>query len=254
MDVLLLKKIVASFMLPPGIFIVFSCIAGFMLIRRKRRTAGMMSVGTGCLLWICSMSSTAHFLMAQIEDGLRVPANPRGDVIIVLGGGVYEQARDFSGVGVPTEDALVRLVTGARLYRRLRLPILVSGGAAAGKVPEALVARRLLLELGVPPDKILVEVQSRDTSENARYCHIICTRRGLLHPLLITSGYHMPRSLAAFRREGMVVVPFPAFIKSGYGRPLHPVYDFIPDAGALAMTSAVLKERLGLLFYCLGGT
>ena len=253
MDIFFLKKTVTAFLLPPGIFILLLCISGILLITHKRRKAGIFNIATGGLLWIAALSPVGNRLMANIEQGQNIPVEIQGDVIILLGGGIYPYARDFTGTGVPSEDMLSRVVTAVRAQKRLHLPILVSGGAIAGRTPEAVVVRRFLLDLGVPAEKILVEDKSRDTTENARYCRSICSRHGFRRPLLITSGYHMRRSVFAFGREGMKVAPLPAFLRSSTTATNYLFIDFMPNADALATTSAVLRERIGLLFYKLGG-
>ncbi|MEJ2697851.1 MAG: YdcF family protein [Candidatus Sulfobium sp.] len=184
--------------------------------------------------------------MKGLETGLTIPANPRGDVIILLGGGAREGAKDLTGVGAPSEDTLARIVTAVRLEKRLHVPVIVSGGAVfPWKKSEAPVDRRFLMDLGVQGDRIIVEDKSRDTFENARYVKEICEKRRFKNPVLVTSAYHMRRSLLMFRKFNMGVTPVPAGFRAWdrkYGWA-----DYLP--GDLAASRTAFREYVGLLYY-----
>src|SRR5690606_34882032 len=82
--------------------------------------------------------------------------------------------------------------------------LLLSGESAAPAVASFLEAA------GIAPDRIVLERVSRNTYENAILV------RELLEPrpgdtwLLVTSAWHMPRAVGAFRQAGFDVVPWPA--------------------------------------------
>ncbi|KAF0218893.1 MAG: hypothetical protein FD174_2676 [Geobacteraceae bacterium] len=244
-----IKKFLTAFLLPPGIFIVLLFCSGVWLARRKNWKAGVFNAVLALLLWFCSTAPFADFLMGGLEKGAKIPASLHGDVIILLGGGIYEYARDLSGRGTPSEEALSRLVTAVRAQKRMNVPVIASGGAwLKGGTSEAGVLKRFLTDLGVPESMIVVEERSRDTAENARYCREICARYGFRKPLLVTSSYHMRRSVAAFNRAGVTTQPLPAFIITGV-REEYSLFHYLPSVGALRCTSAALHEYLGLMFY-----
>ena len=56
--------------------------------------------------------------------------------------------------------------------------------------------RELLIEDGIPPEKVIAEVRSEDTSENIRHAWEILEGMGCTRPLVVTSDYHLPRALA----------------------------------------------------------
>ena len=142
-----------------------------------------------------------------------------------------------------------RLVTAVRLQRRLQVPILVSGGVVfAGRPAEAPIIRRFLTDLGVPSGKIILEEQSRDTVDNARFCREILHRHGFHHPLLVSSAYHLPRALRAFQACGVPVTAVPANFLAGPRQPLNWA-DLLPSPGVFQASTIALREYLGLLFY-----
>lgn len=230
------KKAVSPFLLPPGIFVLILICSGFFFFRRSFRM-GMLNIGTGLLIWLLSISPVTDRLMHGLEAGLKVPRNPQGDVIVMLGGGV-------SG-GVPTADTFGRIVTTASLYRVLHVPIIVSGGGVyAWRKAEAPIDAQYLEDLGVPPEDILPEDKSRDTLENARYTKKICDAHHFTAPLLVTSAYHMKRSLLCFRHEKMHVTAVPADLETA--RPKYGWRDYLPlDLGP---SVTCLHEYLGILY------
>jgi uncharacterized SAM-binding protein YcdF (DUF218 family) len=247
--VFLFKKIISSFLLPPGCFIVLLIGAGIWFISRRRRSCGIFAIAMGMLLWGMSLAPVSNYLMKGLERGIAIPARIHGDVIVLLGGGASDGVRDLSGTGAPCDEMMSRLVTAVRVHRRTGLPVIVSGGAI-GKTdtPEAWIVQRVLQDLGVPPRKILVEDQSRDTGENARYVAEVCARNGFRNPLLVTSAYHMKRSLLIFQRNRLEVTPLPASFRYDAHDEITP-YTFLPSIANLSGTATALREHLGLLFY-----
>ena len=78
--------------------------------------------------------------------------------------------------------------------------------------------------------------------------------------LLVTSAFHMPRSLATFRqRSGLTVIPlacdYQLPTRELYGKPTpgSVALGLMPDAQALSLSSMALKEHLGLAIYRLKG-
>ena len=87
-----------------------------------------------------------------------------------------------------------------------------SGGSPAlfvSEAPEAEFAARLLRDFGIDPERIQIEEQSRNTVENAVFSRLIAQPKPGERWLLVTSAYHMPRSIGAFRKAGFAVEPYP---------------------------------------------
>lgn len=244
-----LKKLITPFLLPPGLIILIALAALIGSLSRKNSRAAWVCFFISTLLWIFSIAPTADFLLGGLESGLLIPESPRGDVIIMLGGGVHSQTPDLSGRGSPDAGTMERLVTAARLHRRLNIPILVSGGNGyRDGTAVAPIAARFLVDLGIPPAMVLVESQSRDTYENAQFCKRLCHQKGLQHPILVTTGYHMKRALNSFESVGLKVTPYPC------GLTVYPRQSFhwrrlLPHAASLHTTAMALHEWLGRIYY-----
>ena len=245
-----LKKIAASLLLPPGVLILLIGAVGLMLMYSRRWRLGLANIVIGLILWILSVAPVSNGLMRGLESGLSFPANPSGDVIILLGGGLISGVPDIDGKGAPTASSMGRIVAAARLYRRLELPIIVTGGRVYADidVAEATVARRFLVDLGVPEDRIIEEDRARDTAQNARLTAVICRQRGFSRPILLTAAYHLKRARMAFDAAGMPVTVFPAYFLGTRDRAYAPRH-LLPSAEALYTSIQALHEYLGIWYY-----
>jgi len=244
-----LKKFLAPFLLPPGIFISLLIISGLWSLAKKCWKIGLINILIALLMWSLSTTLVSGMIMRGLESDLKIPDNPDGDVIILLGGGVYDNVPDLSGIGSPSEDMTTRIITAVRLQKRLDIPIIISGGAVfKGTTSEAPIIKRFLIDLGVPAGKIIIEDQSRDTLENAYNTKIICENKGYSKPMLVTSGLHMKRSVLSFDKMDMKVIPIPANLKtSSYKHNIG--RDYLPDSTSFSNSAYAIHEYLGLLFY-----
>jgi len=248
-DVFGAKFVLQHLLLPPGIFIVLlAAVAIRALVHRQWRTGVLVLVLAGALDAL-SAGPVADRLIGGLEERYAIPAHPEGDVIILLGGGVSGGAPDLTGRGFPSDGMLPRVITAARLQKKLGVPVVVSGGKVFDHLEaEAPVVGRVLADLGVPAEKIVPEGNSRETSENARFTKRILDGKGFRAPLLVTSAYHMPRSVALFRKAGIPVTPVPAGFRTWKGK-TYRWADYLPSADGLFRSTIALREYLGLA-YC----
>jgi uncharacterized SAM-binding protein YcdF (DUF218 family) len=144
---------------------------------------------------------------------------------------------------------LERLRYGAFLQRETGLPVYVTGGSPPEEYPPIgqLMARVLEREYGITPSE--VEDRSRTTWENAAFSAPMLQRDGVDRVLLVTSAWHMPRAVEAFERVGLRVTPAPTYFihreaggDTRYG-------DWLPSAGAFAVSYFALHEYLGRAWY-----
>lgn len=253
LSILALKHIVSCLLLPPGIFILFLLAITVRALARKRWEPGLLAFLLAAALYALSIQPVADRLLRGLEARYAIPAEPQGDVIVLLGGGVYGAANDLTGIGFPSEEMLPRIVTAARLQRRLEVPVVVSGGKVFGhSATEAPIVGRVLADLGVPPGKIVLEGRSRDTSENARYTKRVLDAMKVRRPLLVTSAFHMRRSVMAFGKAGIAVTPVPSGFRTWAGRTTGWT-DYMPSSATLLHSSIALREYLALAWFGIAG-
>jgi uncharacterized SAM-binding protein YcdF (DUF218 family) len=212
--------------------------------------------GSMLALAICVFSPIGALLLRPLEDRFPVPSAdmPAPTGIIVLGGSLDEDLSEARGQ-LTLMTAAERLTSGvalARFYPQARL--VFTGGTAAlspHDAGESVGVRRLWLSLGVPEERMTFEGKSRNTWENA-----VFTRR-LINPkpeerwLLVTSAWHMPRSVGIFRQAGFNVTPYPVDYRT-YGdardwRPARPLSD------QLSMLDYAVHEWIGMVAYHMTG-
>lgn len=260
----LLSKLLPLLLYPLGLALLLQLAA---LLGRGRRWSPWAAGAGLLLLWLSATPWISRSLVWALEEqASRLTPNPlpRADAVLVLGGGLRPALPPRRGVEVA--EAGDRLLTGVSLLRQGKAPwLLVSGGAvsfsAGDPAPsEARSAARLATELGVPPQRIVLSDQARNTAEEAEALQRIARQRGWRSVLLVTSATHLPRSVATFRRRTtLTIVPVASdFLlpdRHSLGRPTAAsvVLNLLPSADALATTTLVLKEHLGQLAYRLRG-
>ncbi|MBR2214258.1 MAG: YdcF family protein [Selenomonadaceae bacterium] len=239
-----LLKFGAGWLLPPGTFILLLLFLVWRLWKKNERRIAAALAGVTFVLYLFCTSLLAEALMSRLENAYPVPDNPQGDVIIMLGGGALPDTHDVDGAGTLCASPANRLLTAARLQRKLNIPVLLSGGKVyddSGE--EAKIAARVLEGLGVPPEMILVETRSINTNQNARFSAEILSEQGLTRPILVTSAFHMKRSVLNFTEYGVKVLPYPADYLTNPEHTFH--YNKLkPSADALRDNVTVLQEAL----------
>ncbi|ASA22165.1 YdcF family protein [Paenibacillus donghaensis] len=241
-----LIKFIYSFVLPPGIFVVLLLGMVVWLWKHNRRPAQVLLAVT-LLLYLSMTPLVSDTLISSLERQYTQPAAVEGDVIVVLGGGATSGTPDLDGEGNLGGSAANRLLTAARLYRQTGLPILFSGGQVyADSGNEADIARRQLIGLGIPEEDVLAENRSLNTAQNASNTAGLMAEHGFARPILVTSGFHMPRSMALFKRAGLTALAYPTDYQASRPMSLY-ANKFTPFAGAVSTTGVALKEYLGLL-------
>lgn len=127
--------------------------------------------------------------------------DPRGDVLIVLGGNVQDD-------GLLGGSSYWRAVYAARAWREGGWREIVVTGGGRLSTPIALPIRDFLIASGVPASAIRVETRSNSTRENALFTkEMLAATPG--RKVLLTSDYQMFRAVHVFRGAGLDVIPRP---------------------------------------------
>jgi uncharacterized SAM-binding protein YcdF (DUF218 family) len=119
-------------------------------------------------------------------------------VIVIFGAAVRPDGRPSDALRQRVEAALG---CGVGVPAPLYLPTGAKGRHGAS---EASVMARLLRELGVPVERIVLEETGTDTLSSVRAVVRILRNRGLSAPVYVaTSGYHLPRCRMLLRIAGI---------------------------------------------------
>ena len=151
-----------------------------------------------------------------------------------------------------------RIVHTVQLYKLgLIDKILISGGSARIidiKEREADSFREVMMLMGVPDSVITVENETRNTHESAMEVKNILERSGYTSNdcLLITSAFHMRRSLACYEKVGLTIDPFSTDFYA-HQSTYYPDAVLIPKLDALIIWHKLVHEWVGLAAYWIAG-
>jgi uncharacterized SAM-binding protein YcdF (DUF218 family) len=258
---LFLSKLLPLFLYPLGFACLLMVIALGLIWKKPRWAAGCLGVALVILL-VSSSEWTAQKLTHSLEfQNIVVNALPTADAIVVLGGATSPQSPPRPWVDLHHESD--RIFYGAQLFREGKAPkIILSGGRMdwANKddsSSESADMVKVLEFVGIPATALIQEPTSLNTRQNAVNVKQIMDAQGMKRILLVTSAFHMPRSLAIFKKLGIDAIAAPTDFRTLYPRASisaeSALLSTLPTAEHLANTSKALKEYVGLVIYWLRG-
>jgi uncharacterized SAM-binding protein YcdF (DUF218 family) len=245
------------FVVEPSNLLALLTLIGVMLAftRRARLGRALAALGIAGLLTL-GLTPAANWIILPLEMRFPVPVleGRHIDGIIVLGGAVQERQTLTHGPLALNDagDRVTALLALANRFPQAR--VMFTGGAgvySAAPKPEAEVLRDHIVSLGLPEGRVQFESNSLDTYQNAVFS------RDLLKPkpgetwLLVTSAWHMPRSVGCFRQAGFEVLAYPVDFRTGGWGDRTRGFSSLSDG--LRRTEVATREWLGLAVYWLSG-
>lgn len=239
----------ASSVLLPYTLIVLAILALALWAVARRWPGRWAWLGAALGLVACSNALVASALAATLERSVPEGSLPsRPPALVVLSGGMLPGP---DGRPVLATDSLVRTIYAAQLQRRLQPDWIVATGGPTTRVPGggsiAAAMRDLLVQLGSPAERILVEGASQSTYENAVFTARLLERKRIRQVVLVTEALHMPRALRVFRATGLEVTPAPCCGIAQRGPSWKDVW--LPSPGAAVTVQRVGHEWIGLAWY-----
>jgi uncharacterized SAM-binding protein YcdF (DUF218 family) len=204
------------------------------------------------LLALAAFSPLGNLLLYPLESRFPPwdPSRGAPDGIIVLGGSIDTDlsAAHHTPVVAHAADRMFAPAELARRYPNAR--IVFTGGTAnlvSTESREADYSAPILESLGISKERLLLERDSRNTWENAIFTRQLVAPKPGERWLLVTSAFHMPRSIGIFRRAGFEVEAYPVDWRMG-GRDELFAFTRIGQDG-LGKTDVAVREWIGLLTY-----
>ncbi|GMQ31105.1 YdcF family protein [Algoriphagus confluentis] len=241
-----------SFLAMPLTIVLILILSGTIFLKRKWGKK-LLWAGIGLLLFFTNPFLSNLALLAWEPDFKSFEGIENHEIGIVLTGvtnlskTTYD--RTFFNKGAD------RITHALQLYRMGKIKkILITGGQGLNPVnpqTEAELLKRFLIMTGMPEADILIEDQSKNTAQNARFTKAFLEKNGISADqefVLITSAFHMTRAKGCFDKVGLKTVTFPADYYS------HEVmYDLpsliFPDSYSLEYWTKLFKEWTGILVY-----
>lgn len=258
-----LKKTIGYWLMPLPLSLALLALGLILLFTRRQRLARaalllalLLPVVLGNKLASVALVrplETRFAAIPEITSGKPLPATlAECRYVAVLGSG------NGNTPGLPALSLLSiagrgRLIEGVRLMRALPNAKLIVCGPGDKDRPDipthAVVLARAAMSLGIPEDRIELIDHARDTEEETA---AIQRKVGPARVALVTSAFHMPRSMALARHAGLDAVPCPTDYSS-HADGTWGLADLLWDIESLDRSTRAVRERLGLLWITLRG-
>ncbi len=250
------SKLLALFTQP--LWWVIALLATACLVVRRRPVLGQRLTGAAlAILLTLGWQTIPDFFLRALENRYAElsPQAPLNDYVgvIVLGGGTESGHVAQARAQALVTDAAERLTAPVALLRRNpHLQVVYTGGEGewSGVGPsEAQRARMFFESMGLTDQQVHYESVSRNTFENA----VLTAQLANIDPrqrwLLVTSAFHMPRSMATFAKAGWNVTAYPVDFRTGAATP----WSRYSLREGVTHWQLLLHEYLGLLAYRITG-
>jgi uncharacterized SAM-binding protein YcdF (DUF218 family) len=246
-----------GYLLLPANFLIGLGLTGAILMATRFAGLGRKLVVVAVLLLlICGLSPLGNILLYPLEQRFPPWDAARGapDGIIVLGASIEADLSAAHGTPV-VRSAPDRIIAAAALAHRYpNARVVFTGGSAnllSNDAREADFAGSIFESLGIDRSRLVMERRSRNTHENAVFSKALLMPKDGERWLLVTSAFHMPRSVGLFRNAGFAVEPYPVDWRVG-GRGDLLTFTSVALDG-LGRTDMAVREWLGLTAYRVTG-
>ena len=231
---------------PIGLILILLAIACY-----KRSRAWILAAAA--TLMLLGSSAFSSWLIGTLEFAYPVVAPvaaPHTDAIVVLGG-ITRTTQTHPGARFDLSDSAERIDEGARLYHAGVAPVMILTSGGQGRGEEGDHLRRFLIDdLHVPAEAIVHTGRlSHKTAEESANVRVLLRERGWGRVTVVTSAYHMPRSMLLFRKQGIDAAAHPVDFRS-FRDATEPVgTNWFPRTDFLNQTEVALREYYGIVYY-----
>ena len=242
-------------LLQPGNLLLLCLLAGVFLLLRGRRRGELLVVLSAIGFLLLAVAPIGPAMLLVLEQRFaRTPKLPdRIDGILVLGGAVDPRISLAHGETV-FNGSVTRVLAGVALARHHPEAKLALVGGEGELFPVGFAESRatsgFVLEEGIPATRIIIEDRSRSTHENAVFAKELIRPVPGQNWVLVTSAFHMPRAVAAFRAVDWPVIPYPVDFKVDPRTGLRANFNLLEGIGTSTIAG---KEWVGLVSYRLLG-
>ena len=248
----ILSKTLGALLLPTNFLIGVGVVGAVLMVTRFAALGRKLVMASVLLLVVCGLSPLGTMLLYPLEQRFPPWDAARGapDGIIVLGASIEADLSAAHGTPV-VRSAPDRIIAAAALAHRYpNARIVFSGGSAnllSNDAREADFAGAVFESLGIDKSRLIMERRSRNTLENAEFSKALVVPKEGERWLLVTSAFHMPRSVGLFRKAGFAVEPYPVDWRVGGRGDLLSFTNIATDG--LGRTDLAVREWMGLIAY-----
>jgi uncharacterized SAM-binding protein YcdF (DUF218 family) len=248
----ILSKTLGAMLLPTNLLIGMGVVGAILMVTRFASLGRKLVIAAVLLLVVCGLSPLGTLLLYPLEQRFPPWDAGRGapDGIIILGASIEADLSAAHGTPVvrSSPDRIIAAAALALRYPNAR--IVFSGGSAnliSNEAREADFAGAIFESLGIAKSRLIMERRSRNTLENAEFSRALAMPKAGERWLLVTSAFHMPRSVGLFRKAGFAVEPYPVDWRVGGRDDLLSFTNIALDG--LGRTDLAVREWMGLIAY-----
>lgn len=228
----ILKKLISSLFMPLSFGLLIGIVGLIALFKNKIKMAKIFLSFSFLWITLSAYAPISNLLISPLETQYTKLQTVPQDVkyIVLLGGDMENRAWEV-----------------LRLYNKIdQAKIITSGYAGRGEIPEAFKSAKKLQDIGIPKEDIITFSKPKDTKEEAIQIKEYLRDQRFI---LVTSSFHLPRTMALFQKEGLDPIA-----SSGHFliSPSDKAFS-VPSATHLQKTEIALHEYLGLLWAKLRG-
>jgi len=228
----MLKKMLSVAVMPWSIGIILLLLALlFLYFNKTKKAKKSLSIA---ILWmlLISWAPFANLMLKPLESMYpkleKIPNNI--EYILLLGG-----------------DRDKRAWEALRLYHKIpNVKIITSGYSLHDPISDAKKTAHKLMESGIPKERILMQEEAKTTFEEAQWMKKRLNKKPFI---LITAAYHMPRSMAIFKKAGLNAIAAP----TDFNNPHEDGIISILQSKQLEKTEHAWHEYVGLFVYMIQG-
>ncbi|MFC1733882.1 YdcF family protein [candidate division KSB1 bacterium] len=249
-----ISKVLSFLISPITWIIVLMIIAVFQKSKKRLKRLILISIII-CYFFSNSFIATECIRLWEVPVSKEEQLDTHYEIGIVLGGGMITNDKDNNRLAFRINvDRMLQAVD--LYYKGIVKKILISGGAGSLIYPEMIesnLLKQYFIRIGIPEHDIITEPGSDNTHENAVNTSIILNNQ---FPdgkyLLITSGYHMRRARACFKKEGIIADTYSTNMVAGKRRYQFD-YLFLPNISSFKTWDKLIHEIVGYIVYRIMG-
>lgn len=247
----ILSKILA-FVASPATWIVGLFIA-YLIVKHPKKKKRLLIAGISATIFFTNPFMATTLLKAWEKEPIPITTLEKHDIGIVFTGMTLKGYTPADRVYF--DKSSDRILMAVHLYKAHKIDqILITGGKGQilgddeGETP---VLHRFLLMLGIPDSAIILEPTADNTYQNALYAKALVDGKNK-KCILITSAFHMRRSMACCKKVGLEVTSFPVDYRTRAA--FHSIGDVvIPSSISLYQWRTLLHEWIGYFSYWMTG-
>lgn len=249
-----ISKLAWLFIAPDSLFVLLFVFGTLLLWKNKLKWSKRIFTFLCAIVLFIGFFPIGDWILYPLESKYKVnPELKHVDGIIVLSGAINpERTRLWNQTVInDSSERLFAFIALSKKYPEARLVYTGGSGDITNQHDKhADVAARLFREQGLDTTKIAFESESRNTSESSILTKKIVNPQKDEKWVLITTAWHMPRSIGIFCKADWLVIPYPVDFRTKPDKLFRIEWSF---SGHLSQLKIGIKEWLGVLVYSVTG-